>query len=56
MLDYRSDTVTRPTKAMKEAMMNAPLGDDVFEDDPTINRLEAKAAEMFGKEAALFCA
>jgi len=37
-------------------MMNAPLGDDVFEDDPTINRLEAKAAEMFGKEAALFCA
>ena len=56
MLDYRSDTVTRPTKAMKEAMMNAPLGDDVFEDDPSINRLEAKAAEMFGKEAALFCA
>lgn len=54
MIDFRSDTVTRPTKAMREAMMQAPLGDDVFGDDPTINRLEAKAAEMFGKEAALF--
>lgn len=56
MIDFRSDTVTRPTREMKEAMINAPLGDDVFGDDPTINRLEAKAAEMFGKEGALFCA
>ena len=56
MIDFRSDTVTRPTREMKEAMMSAPLGDDVFGDDPTINSLEAKAAEMFGKEGALFCA
>jgi threonine aldolase len=56
MIDFRSDTVTRPTPRMKEAMMNAPLGDDVFGDDPTINQLEEKAAEMFGKEGALFCA
>lgn len=56
MIDFRSDTVTRPTREMKEAMMSAPLGDDVFRDDPTINSLEAKAAEMFGKEGALFCA
>ena len=54
-LDFRSDTVTMPTKAMKEAMFNAPLGDDVFGEDPTINALEKKAAEMFGMEAGLFC-
>ncbi len=56
MIDFRSDTVTLPTAEMTEAMYNAPLGDDVFGDDPTINRLEAKAAEMFGKQSALFCA
>lgn len=54
MIDFRSDTVTKPTKAMREAMMNAVVGDDVYEDDPTINRLEEIAAEMTGKEAALF--
>ena len=54
MIDFRSDTVTRPTDEMRKAMMDAHLGDDVFQDDPTVNRLEAKAAEMFGKEAALF--
>lgn len=50
-----SDTVTKPTAAMLEAMMQAVVGDDVFGEDPTINALEAKAAAMFGKEAALFC-
>ncbi len=55
MIDLRSDTVTRPTKEMLEAMMSAKVGDDVFGDDPTVNALEAKAAEMFGKESALFC-
>jgi len=53
--DFRSDTVTRPTPAMLEAMFSAKVGDDVFEDDPTINALEEKGAAMFGKEAALFC-
>lgn len=53
--DFRSDTVTRPTPAMREAMMNAPLGDDVFGDDPSVNALEARAAALFGMEAALFC-
>jgi threonine aldolase len=55
MIDFRSDTVTQPTMKMKEVMLNAPIGDDVFRDDPTINILEEKAAEMFGKEGALFC-
>jgi threonine aldolase len=55
MIDYRSDTVTRPTPAMLEAMRQAPLGDDVFGEDPTINALESFAAELFGMEAALFC-
>ena len=54
MIDLRSDTVTRPTQAMREAMMTAPVGDDVYGDDPTVNELEALAAEMTGKEAALF--
>ena len=54
MIDLRSDTVTRPTRAMKKAMLDAPLGDDVFRDDPTINRLEAVAAERSGKEAAIY--
>ena len=53
-IDLRSDTVTRPTPPMREAMMTAELGDDVFGDDPTINRLEAMAAEQLDKEAALF--
>ena len=55
MIDLRSDTVTRPSKAMLEAMFSAPVGDDVFGDDPTINALETKAATITGKEAALFC-
>ncbi|MBA3648338.1 MAG: aminotransferase class V-fold PLP-dependent enzyme [Chitinophagales bacterium] len=55
MIDLRSDTVTRPTKAMLEAMVNAEVGDDVFGEDPTINALEEKASKMFGKEAALYC-
>lgn len=50
-----SDTVTRPTPAMLEAMMQAEVGDDVFQQDPTINTLEAKVAQMFGKKAALYC-
>jgi threonine aldolase len=53
MIDLRSDTVTRPSPGMKKAMMEAELGDDVFGDDPTVNRLQARAAEMFGFEAAL---
>ncbi|GAB3719313.1 threonine aldolase family protein [Spirosoma lituiforme] len=55
-IDLRSDTVTQPTPAMREAMFSAPLGDDVLGDDPTVNTLEAKAAALFGMEAALFCA
>lgn len=55
MIDLRSDTVTRPTKEMLNAMMHAPVGDDVFGEDPTINKLEHMAAEMFGMEAGLFC-
>lgn len=55
MIDYRSDTVTRPTPAMLEAMHQAPLGDDVFGEDPTVNALESYAAQLFGMEAALFC-
>ena len=53
--DLRSDTVTRPSKAMLNAMMHAEVGDDVYGDDPTANSLEARVAEMFGKEAGLFC-
>ena len=53
-VDLRSDTVTRPTLAMREAMMAAPLGDDVFGDDPTVNALQQRIAELTGKEAALF--
>ncbi|GAB2590668.1 threonine aldolase [Paractinoplanes abujensis] len=55
MVDLRSDTVTRPTAAMREAMASAPVGDDVFGDDPTVNELEAYVASLFGHEAALFC-
>ncbi|MCU0348794.1 MAG: aminotransferase class I/II-fold pyridoxal phosphate-dependent enzyme [Saprospiraceae bacterium] len=50
-----SDTVTKPTPAMLQAMFAAEVGDDVFNDDPTVNALQAKAADLFGKEAALFC-
>lgn len=54
-IDLRSDTVTRPTAAMLEAMMKAPVGDDVFGEDPSVNRLESMAASLFGMEAALYC-
>ncbi len=56
IIDLRSDTVTKPTDDMREAMAQAVVGDDVYGEDPTINRLEALAAEMVGKEAALFVA
>ena len=54
IIDLRSDTVTKPTAAMREAMANAEVGDDVYGEDPTVNRLEARAAEIFGREAAIF--
>ena len=54
IIDLRSDTVTLPTKEMHEAISNAELGDDVFQEDPTVNRLEKLAAEKFNKEAAIF--
>lgn len=53
-IDFRSDTVTQPTPAMREAMLNAAVGDDVYGDDPTVNQLQADAAAMFGMEAGLF--
>lgn len=55
IIDFRSDTVTRPTPGMKEAMMKAPVGDDVFGEDPSINTLQEMTADLFGMEAALFC-
>src|SRR6478672_12818679 len=55
LIDYRSDTVTKPTAGMMEAMMNAKVGDDVFGEDPSINELERLAADMFGMEASVFC-
>ena len=54
MIDLRSDTVTKPTPRMREAIANADVGDDVYGEDPTVNRLEQMAAEMLGKEGALF--
>lgn len=54
MIDLRSDTVTRPTKAMREAMAAAEVGDDVYGEDPTVNQLEKDAAAIFAKEAAIF--
>lgn len=54
MIDLRSDTVTKPTPGMLAAMMAAPLGDDVFDEDPTVHRLQARVAELLGKEAAVF--
>src|SRR5215469_12045119 len=53
-IDLRSDTVTKPTPEMRRAMADAEVGDDVYGEDPTVNRLERGAAEIFGKEAALF--
>ena len=53
--DFRSDTVTRPSAGMRQAMLTAELGDDVYGDDPTVNRLEAYIAELTGKEAGLLC-
>lgn len=55
IIDLRSDTVTRPTKEMLDAMFAAKVGDDVFGEDPTINELEQRAAKLFGKEAGVFC-
>lgn len=54
VVDLRSDTVTKPTPAMREAMFEAEVGDDVYGEDPTINKLEQRAAEIFGREAAIF--
>ena len=54
-IDLRSDTVTKPSKDMLDAMHQAPVGDDVFQEDPSINALESFSATMFGKEKALFC-
>ena len=54
IVDLRSDTVTRPTDAMRAAMAAADVGDDVYGEDPTVNALEARVAELFGHEAALF--
>ena len=53
-VDLRSDTVTKPSSAMRRAMYEAEVGDDVYREDPTVNRLQARAAEIFGREAALF--
>ena len=55
IIDFRSDTVTRPTPLMLDAMMKAKIGDDVFGDDPSVNELEKLSAEMFGMEASVFC-
>ena len=54
MIDLRSDTVTRPTEAMRRAMAEAEVGDDVYGEDPTVNRLEERGADLLGKEEALF--
>src|ERR1051325_2970647 len=54
VIDLRSDTVTKPSPAMRRAMAEAEVGDDVYLEDPTLNRLQARAAEVFGREAALF--
>jgi threonine aldolase len=55
-VDLRSDTVTTPTPEMRIAMARAPVGDDVYREDPTVNRLEELAADLLGKEAALYTA
>ena len=56
MIDLRSDTLTKPTSAMRDFMIKAEVGDDVFGEDPTTNQLQHMMAEMLGKEAALFVA
>src|ERR671924_2280292 len=56
LVDLRSDTVTKPSPAMRKAMAEAEVGDDVFHEDPSVNRLEEMVAERYGKEAALFVA
>jgi len=56
LIDLRSDTVTRPTQAMRKAMAEAPVGDDYYGEDETVNRLQETAARMLGFEAALFVA
>lgn len=53
-IDLRSDTVTQPTEAMRQSMLHAEVGDDVYGEDPSINALERRGAELLGKEAALF--
>lgn len=55
MIDLRSDTVTRPTAGMRDAMFSAPVGDDVYSDDPSVNALESTISKIFGYEAAVFC-
>lgn len=54
VVDLRSDTISRPTKEMKEAIVNAEIGDDVYGEDPTVVKLEDKTAKLLGKEAGLF--
>ena len=55
MIDLRSDTLTKPSQGMLQAMMQATVGDDVFAEDPTVNALQQKMATLFGTEDALFC-
>src|SRR3954447_21887332 len=55
LVDLRSDTVTTPTPGMREAMATAEVGDDVYGEDPTVNELEARVAELLGHEAGLYC-
>lgn len=55
LIDLRSDTVTKPSKEMMECMFNTPVGDDVFGEDPTVNELQEYAAQLFGKEAGIYC-
>ncbi|HIG76672.1 MAG TPA: low specificity L-threonine aldolase, partial [Candidatus Lambdaproteobacteria bacterium] len=54
MIDLRSDTITLPTAEMREAMAQAPVGDDVYGEDPTVNALEERVAEILGKDAAIY--
>ena len=56
VIDLRSDTVTHPSPEMRDAIYDADIGDDVFSDDPSVNKLEAKSADIMGKEAAVFVA
>ena len=55
MIDLRSDTVTKPSEAMRMAMAQAPVGDDVFDEDPSVHQLQDEVASLLGKEAALYC-